>query len=327
MEERLFMNHRRLRANRHMLELAAQVWVSHKNFIQPLFADQTLTVRKAQKDLHGIFSDTKDSILFQIENDLKNGISKFLLFPVPSHKTDTDFSFDFAAEVTRCIKERFGHSVWLANDVCLCSYTRHGHCGVLNPEKNTLLNTETVKVLCQYSLCLAQAGSNCIAPSDMSDGRIGAIRQTLNEAGKEDVAIMSYAAKFHSAFYGPFRDVCQSSPDKSLLLNDRSSYQIDYRNPSDAIATALRDAAEGADILMVKPSLPYLDVVSALRAKTYKPLAVYHVSGEYAGLEAIASAGWAERRALHVEVWTAFKRSGADIIISYAARCAQEWLA
>lgn len=319
------LNQRRLRANEHIRQLAAQVYVHHHDFIQPLFVDESLDNRQPATNLTGVYTDTVESVLKQIESDVAVGVTKFLLFPIPSSKAVHGFNFDFAVKVTERIKQTFGNSIWLANDVCLCSYTTHGHCGVLNATGTALLNNETVQVLAAYSLQLAQAGSDCIAPSDMSDSRILAIRRTLDDNALDSVAIMSYAAKFASSFYGPFRDVCKSAP-AGVQLSGRTTYQLDYRNTNDAIASALRDAAEGADILMVKPATPYLDIVQQLSIQVYKPLAVYHVSGEYAALELLAQNNLAERSNLHTEVWTSFKRAGASIIISYAARDARAWL-
>ncbi|HLP22303.1 MAG TPA: porphobilinogen synthase [Chitinophagales bacterium] len=324
-KEKHYMNQRRLRANEHIRELAAQVYVSHKDFIQPVFVDEALTERQSAKHLTGVYTETIESVLQQTEKDIAAGVTKFLLFPVPARKSENGFSFDFAAEVTKRLKQTFGNSIWLANDVCLCSYTTHGHCGILSKEGDRLLNDDTVMVLADYALQLTHAGSDCIAPSDMSDGRISAIREALDTNGYDVTAIMSYAAKFSSSFYGPFRDVCKSAPGKSQLSN-RTTYQLDYRNSKDAMATALRDAKEGADILMVKPALPYLDIVQTINKEITKPIAVYHVSGEYAALEFLAQQQLGERAALHKEVWTAFKRAGASVIISYASREAKEWL-
>jgi porphobilinogen synthase len=215
--------------------------------------------------------------------------------------------------------------LWLATDVCLCSYTSHGHCGILNEDHTKLLNNKTVDVLSKYSAQLANAGADCIAPSDMIDGRIASIRGTLDALNYDHVSIMSYSAKFSSQWYGPFRDACHSAPDTNGLKN-RKSYQISPLNINDAIASSLRDEKEGADILMVKPAALYTDVIAALKQQTLKPVAAYHVSGEYAAVEALAEKGLLNREAAHLEVWTALQRSGADVIISYAAKHAKEWI-
>jgi porphobilinogen synthase len=290
-----------------------------------LFADEAITEPREVTGMNGVQVDTIDSVLYTIEHDLKNGISKFLLFPVPAQKKDKDFDFSFASNLIKKIKSVFGETVWMAADVCLCSYTNHGHCGILNEDHSQLLNSKTVDVLAQYSSILANAGADCIAPSDMMDGRIAAIRNNLDALGFETVSIMSYAAKFSSQFYGPFRDACHSAPNSKGLQN-RKSYQLSPFNLNDALASAIRDEKEGADILMVKPAALYTDVIAKVKQQTLKPVAAYHVSGEYAAIEALAEKGLVNREAAHLEVWAALQRSGADIIISYASRNAKEWI-
>lgn len=316
---------RRLRADEHIRELTASVRLSHKAFIQPLFVEEALSAPRAVNGLGGIRVDTIESVLHSVEEDLKKGISKFLLFPVPAKKTETDFDFSFAAAVVRKIKEVFAEAVWLSTDVCLCSYTTHGHCGILNKDHSVLNNNQTVEVLVRYAVQLANAGAACIAPSDMMDGRIAAIRTSLDAFGYDTVSIMSYAAKFSSQFYGPFRDACHSAPSSKGLKN-RKTYQVSAFNINDAVASALRDEREGADILMVKPAALYTDVIAKLKQQTLKPLAAYHVSGEYAAIESLAAQDLLNREAAHIETWAALTRSGADIIISYAARHAKEWI-
>ncbi|HET6994755.1 MAG TPA: porphobilinogen synthase [Chitinophagaceae bacterium] len=319
------LTQRRLRADTHIRELTASVKLSHKSFIQPLFVDEAIRSPREVNGLNGVQVDTIDSVLSGIEQDVRSGVSKFLLFPVPAKKEEKEFDFSFAVNTVKKIKESFGEDVWIASDVCLCSYTSHGHCGILNEDHTRLLNNKTVDVISHYSSLLANAGADCIAPSDMMDGRIGAIRTKLNALGFEETAIMSYAAKFSSQFYGPFRDACHSAPAAKGLKN-RKTYQVSPFNVNDAIASALRDEKEGADILMVKPATLYSDVIARLKQQTLKPVAAYHVSGEYAAIEALAEKKLLDREAAHLEVWTALQRSGADIIISYAARNAREWI-
>jgi porphobilinogen synthase len=327
MERNLFpVTQRRLRSGTHMRELAATVKLSHKSFIQPLFVEEGITTPRSVNGLNGVQVDTTDSILYSMERDISNGAAKFLLFPVPAKKAGSDFDFSFAVKAIENIKRAFGDDVWIAADVCLCSYTDHGHCGILNEDHSQVLNSKTVDVLTHYSALLANAGADCIAPSDMMDGRIGAIRTRLDALGFEQVSIMSYAAKFSSQFYGPFRDACHSAPNTNGLKN-RKSYQISPFNVNDALASALRDDKEGADILMVKPAALYSDVIARLKQQTLKPVAAYHVSGEYAAIEALAEKGLLDRKAAHVEVWAALQRSGADIIISYVANQAKGWIA
>lgn len=316
---------RRLRHSAHIRELTAAVKLSHRSFIQPLFVEEGIDQPRDVQGLPGVQVDTDTTLLHTIENCLQNGIAKFLLFPVPAYKSIEHFDFSFAVKILQKIKQQFGTHVWLAVDVCLCSYTTHGHCGILNQSHTQLLNNETVQVLSQYAALLAAAGADCIAPSDMTDGRIAAIRKQLDALEYDSVSIMSYAAKFSSQFYGPFRDACHSAPN-TVGLQNRRTYQLSPSNINDAMASALRDEEQGADILMVKPAALYTDVIAALKQRTLKPVAAYHVSGEYAAIEALAAAGLLQREAAHIEVWTALQRSGADIIISYAAKNAQQWI-
>lgn len=316
---------RRLRADKHIRELTASVKLSYKSFIQPLFVDEGIIEPREVNGLNGVLVETFDSILFSIEQDIKNGVTKFLLFPVPASKKTKDFDFSFAVNIIKKIKMAFGEDIWIASDLCLCSYTTHGHCGILNEDHTQLLNSKTVNVLSQYASLLANAGADCIAPSDMTDGRIGAIRNKLDALGYEHVSIMSYAAKFSSQWYGPFRDACHSAPN-TMGLQNRKTYQLSPFNSNDAIASALRDEKEGADILMVKPAGLYTDIIARLKGQTLKPIAAYHVSGEYAAIEAMAKQNLVDREAAHIECWAALARSGADIIISYASKHAKKWI-
>lgn len=300
--------------------------LSHKEFIQPLFVDESISQQTPITSLNEVNSDTLKSLLQQIESDLQKGISKFLLFPVPAKKSAANFDYNFVINALREIRKAFGNTVWIAADVCLCAYTTHGHCGILNTAKDKVLNDESVKELANYALQLAKAGADCIAPSDMMDGRVGAIREILNENELDDVSIMSYSAKFSSQFYGPFRDACKSAPGNNCNIHNRKSYQASAFNKNDAILSTVRDIEEGADIVMVKPALLYLDIIHELSETIKIPLAAYHVSGEYQSIELLAKNNIIERDKAHIEVWTALKRGGATIIISYAARHAKEWI-
>ncbi len=319
-------NRRRIRANQHIRELAATFHVSHKDFIQPLFVDETINKRTPVDGLSGVYSDSADTIVEQIGHDLQNGISKFLLFPIVTHKSESDFDYSFILNTLRKIKSSFTNRVWIAVDVCLCAYTSHGHCGVLNAQRNHVLNNESVYELANYALQLAKAGADCIAPSDMMDGRVKAIRKHLDDSHFESTGIMSYSSKFSSQFYGPFRQACKSSPDNNLLISDRKSYQISPFNIHDALLSAIRDAEEGADMVMVKPAVYYLDVIRELKQYVKHPVAAYHVSGEYQSIELLAQHGLAQREKTHAEVWASLKRAGADVIISYAARHSKKWI-
>ena len=325
--EKIFypVTQRRLRADTHIRELTASVKLSHKSFIQPLFVDEAIHEPRAVNGLNNVRVDTLSSVLHSIEESNKGGANKFLLFPVPENKKENTFDFSFAASVLKTIKENFGNDVWVASDLCLCSYTSHGHCGILNNDHSKLVNHKTVEVLSKYATQLAIAGADCIAPSDMTDGRIAAIRTSLDALGYDTVSILSYSAKFSSQFYGPFRDACHSAPNAKGLKN-RKTYQLSPLNSNDAIASSLRDEKEGADILMVKPAALYTDVIAKLKQQTLKPIAAYHVSGEYAAIESLAEKNLVNREAAHLEVWTALTRAGADIIISYAAKNAKEWI-
>jgi len=277
------------------------------------------------ENMPGVFADSAYTLLKQMEDDLAAGVSKFLLFPVPAKKQAEPSDFSFATGVIQQIKTHFGNDVWVAADCCLCSYTTHGHCGVLDQNENKINNQSSVDILSKYALQLGQAGASCIAPSDMMDGRIAAIRNSLDDHGLDEVGIMSYSAKFSSQLYGPFRDACHSSPADGMI-KDRKSYQLSPSNPEDAILSSIRDAEEGADILMVKPAGWYTDIILRIKEQVIQPLAAYHVSGEYAAIECLAEKGIVNREAAHLELWTALKRAGADIIISYASREAREWI-
>ncbi len=319
------LNLRRLRQNEHIRALTREVHVRPEQLIQPLFVAEGSTGPRPVPGLTGVNQDTADSLPRQVEADLAAGVRNFLLFGVPQSRSERHIDWSYTAAQIEGLKRRFGSDLWLAVDVCLCSSTPHGHCGVLSAEGDHVDNDATLPELAQAAVAYAQAGADCVAPSDMMDGRIGAIRRALDAARLPRTVLMSYTAKFHSALYGPFRVAAESSP-RAGALKDRATYQLDPARPSDAWQCAERDAAEGADILMVKPGLPYLDLLRELSQAIRKPWAVYHVSGEFAALEALAAQGLANRAALHREVLTAFRRAGASMIITYGARQAREWL-
>jgi porphobilinogen synthase len=319
---------RRLRQDAHVRALTRGARPHHEQFIQPLFVVEGIASREAIPGLTGVYRDTPASLLQQIEADLAAGCSKFLLFGVPATHSERNIDWSFTAGQIAAIKRRFGASLWLAVDVCLCSATPHGHCGVLNDSHDHLDNAASVKELVAAALAYAKAGADCVAPSDMMDGRIGAIRKALDAAALERTVLMRYAAKFHSSFYGPFRVAADSAPKSTDgKLADRASYQIDPARANDALLSVERDVREGADILMVKPGMPYLDLLADLSRRFAQPWAVYEVSGEYAGIELLAEQGLANRVNAHLEAWSGFLRAGASMIISYGARHAREWLA
>jgi porphobilinogen synthase len=315
---------RRLRRDPLIRTLTREIDVVPGRLIQPLFVSQSASSAEAVPGLTGVNVETPASLLRQVEADIESGVRAFLLFGVPAHKAADGSGYQFTAQQIAALRQRFGQDLWIAADVCVCSFTESGHCGVLTPEGDHVDNTASVEALARVALSYAQAGANCVAPSDMMDGRVARIRSTLDAAGLEHVILMSYAAKFHSAFYGPFRVAADSAPKSAL--KDRATYQIDPGRLSDALACAERDAREGADIIMVKPGLPYLDIVVRLKATMRQPLAVYQVSGEFAAIELLAREGLTNRAAAHVELWTAFARAGAQLIITYGARYARQWL-
>ncbi|MEO6079357.1 MAG: porphobilinogen synthase [Steroidobacteraceae bacterium] len=318
---------RRLRQDPHVRALTRGPRPHPEQFIQPLFVVEGILQRETIPGLTGVYRDTPASLLAQIESDLDHGVAKFLLFGVPASHATRDIDWSFTANQIAAVKKRFGSKVWLAVDVCLCSATPHGHCGVLNDSADHLDNAASVRELAAAALAYAKAGADCVAPSDMMDGRVAAIRAALDDNGLERTVLMSYAAKFHSSFYGPFRIAADSAPKTASGLTDRASYQIDPSRAGDALLSVERDVAEGADILMVKPGMPYLDILADLSRQFPHPWAVYEVSGEYAGIELLADQGLANRINAHREAWTGFVRAGASMIISYGARHAKEWLA
>jgi porphobilinogen synthase len=318
---------RRLRQNPWIRELVRETRVSPQQLIQPYFVVEGLKERESIPGLTGTHRDTSESLLRQVESDLEKGARKMLLFGVPQEKGTHTFRPDFTAAQIAGLRKRFGSELWIGVDVCLCSSTTHGQCGVLTPEEDHVDNGATVEQLAQAATAYAQAGADCVAPSDMMDGRVRAIRTSLERAGLHQTVLMSYSAKFHSKFYGPFRIAADSAPKGGSRLKDRSTYQIDPGFAGDAWASSVRDAEEGADILMVKPGMPYLDVLSQLSAEIQKPWAVYEVSGEFAAIELMAREGLIQGPAAHCEAWTAFVRAGASMIITYGARFAPQWLA
>ena len=320
------LNLRRLRQNSHIRELVREFRVFPEQMIQPVFVVEGIQEKECVPGLTGTFRDNPESILKTIEADLEAGVRKFIIFGVGRDKRAHQFDSSFTAKQIEAIRKRFGKDVFLAVDVCLCSSTVHGHCGVLSAEGEHVVNGATVNELSRLALSYVQAGADCVAPSDMMDGRVAGIREILDQNGYEQALVMSYSAKFHSRFYGPFRVAADSAPKGENKLKDRATYQIDPACPRDAYLSSLRDAEEGADILMVKPALPYLDVLADLSSKIAKPWAVYEVSGEFAGIELMAQQGLVAGPAAHLEAWTGCVRAGASIIISYGARFARQYL-
>lgn len=329
---------RRMRTSAAMRELASETFLQPKDFIAPFFVVPGKNEVQPIGALPGVSRFSIDTLMAQLERTLKLGIKAAVLFGVlpESQKTaDGKYAYDTNGPVNQALREarlNFGNDLVLITDVCLCGYTDHGHCGLLNttPRGTVIDNDASLKGLSHMALAHAEAGADMVSPSDMMDGRVAAIRQTLDVEGHSDVGILSYAVKYASAFYGPFREAAGSSPSKgsSDVPKNRKTYQMDSRNSLEALREAELDEAEGADMLMVKPALPYLDILAKLRPRTKLPLVAYNVSGEYAMLKAAAAAGVLDEPLAVQESLTAIKRAGADLIITYHALEAlvEEWI-
>ena len=315
------MRLRRLRSNAKIRDILQENRLDIRDFIYPLFVIESngKSVKNAIDSLDGIYQLSIDNIFVECEESIKRGISHIMLFGIPQIKDSIGSSAlhenAIVAKTTREIKARFGSEIIIATDLCFCEYTEHGHCGILD-ENGVVDNDKTLEILAKQSVILAQSGADIIAPSAMMDGQVRAIRDALDSNNLSDKIIMSYSTKFASKFYGPFRAVANSAPS----FGDRKTYQQNPANRFEAIRESLLDEAEGADILMVKPALAYLDIVRDIRERTLLPLAVYNVSGEYAMLKNAAKAGLVEYEEMLCEIMSGFKRAGADIIISYHAK-------
>jgi len=309
---------RRTRKNAIIREAVAETRVHPVQFIYPYFVKPGQGMQDPILAMPGISHFTVDTLLKDVEVGLKLGLNKVLLFGVQEPKSEEgDAAWSQRSVVPSAIRElkkAFGDDLYVITDVCLCAYTTHGHCGLVH--EHHVLNDESVDRLVKMALAHATAGADMVAPSDMMDGRIGAIRHGLDTHGFKNTALMSYAVKFASAYYGPFREAAGSAPG----FGDRRSYQMDARNGREALREALLDQQEGADILMVKPALAYLDILSGLRQRTDLPLACYNVSAEYSMVKIAAAAGLVDERLMTLENLHAFARAGADLIITYHAR-------
>lgn len=308
---------RRLRANKQIRGLCRETRLSASSLILPLFAKNGSNIKSEIPSLDGQYHYSADRICEGVERSLEAGVDKFLLFGLPDHKDEHGsqaFAYDgIVQRALREIRSRFQDEVYLVTDVCMCEYTSHGHCGILNGQ--TVDNDKTLPYLERIAVSHALAGADMVAPSDMMDGRVDAMRCALDENGFENVPIMSYAAKYASSFYGPFRDAAGSAPS----FGDRKSYQMDYHNVKEGLKEAMTDECEGADILMVKPALSYLDVVRLVAENTNLPVATYSVSGEYAMIKAAAKAGLIDEYGVMCESAVSMFRAGADILITYYA--------
>ncbi len=312
----------RLRQNKLMRDLVAEASFTRGQLLQPLFAVEGITTDQPITGLGETARQSIESTLKQIAADLEAGVTQFLLFPVPSAKGESGFRAEFAAKAITEIKKRFGSDLLLWVDTCLCSLTAHGHCGVFHPKgKETgKLDLEATRAeLGSLAKIYAGAGADGISPSDMMDGRVAAIRASLDGGGFSEVPIMSYSTKFSSHFYGPFREAADSAPK----FGDRKAYQIDVRNRTDAIQSSIRCSEEGADLLMVKPGMTSIDLILPIAVATGKPVGAYQVSGEYAGLTLLAEKGLISFDEALLETWAVFKRAGAQYLITYGARHAK----
>lgn len=314
---------RRLRKNEALRSMVRENTVSIKDFIYPIFVVPGQKVKEEISSLPGCYHFSVDEALKEVEKAAKVGIPAVEIFGLPEYKDDIGSSaWDMTSPVQqamKAIKKEFPHML-IVGDVCLCQYTNSGHCGKLCGQE--VDNDPTLELLAKTAVSQAEAGADIIAPSDMMDGRIAAIREALDKEKYENTSIMSYAVKYASAYYGPFRDAANSAPQ----FGNRKGYQMDPANSREAMKEVELDLAEGADIIMVKPALAYLDIVHQVREKINRPVAVYNVSGEYAMVKAAAANGWIDEKRIVMESMMCMKRAGADIIISYHAIDVAKWL-
>jgi porphobilinogen synthase len=315
---------RRLRSSEAMRSMVRETRLAPEMFMLPLFVCEGEGVRREVASMPGVFNLSVDETVKEAAAAKAEGVSSVILFGLPDQKDDIGSSaYDPEAPVQSAIRaiKREVPGVLVVTDVCLCEYTDHGHCGIVID--GAITNDPTVEQLVRAAVSHAAAGADIVAPSDMMDGRVGAIRSALDERGFENTAIMAYAAKYCSAFYGPFRDAAGSAPQ----FGDRRSHQMDPANVAEALREVEQDIEEGADIVMVKPAVTYLDVIARVKDAFHYPTAAYHVSGEYAMLKAAARNGWIDERRAMLETLTSIHRAGADIILTYYARDAARALA
>lgn len=309
---------RRLRKNPVVREMMAETKLSKDMFVYPYFIVPGKQVVHAIDAMPGVNHFSTDTLIRDVEKGLELGVNKIMLFGVGDEKSEDASSayhdHSLVPVAVRELKKQFGDDLYVVTDVCVCSYTTHGHCGILKDDY--VQNDATVEVIAKMAVAHAQAGADMLAPSDMMDGRIAAIRSSLDNQGLINTAIMSHATKFASAYYGPFREAADCAPSKG----DRKAYQMDFRNPQEALREALLDETEGADVLMVKPALAYLDVMQNLKQHSNLPIACYNVSGEYAMVKAAAEKGWIDEQKIVMETMYAFARAGASIITTYHIR-------
>ena len=314
---------RRLRQNEKIRDLVRETELSVKDLVYPMFAIWGSDIKNEVPSMPGIYQLSVENIIEEAKEVASLGIKTVILFGLPKDKDETAsgaYAEDgIVQRAIEAIKENVPELI-VITDVCLCEYMSHGHCGVV--KDGEVLNDISIELLARTALSHAEAGADIVAPSDMMDGRVAAIRATLDENGYQNVPIMSYAAKYASSFYGPFRDAADSTPS----FGDRRSYQMDPGNVIEALREINMDIEEGADIIMVKPALSYLDVIKAAYDEIDYPIAAYSVSGEYSMVKAAAEKGWIDERGVAMEILTSIKRAGADIILTYHAKDAARWL-
>lgn len=318
-----FARHRRLRQSAAMRSIVRESHLHLEDLVYPLFVAEGKNIRNEVSSMPEVYQLSLDNLLTEIDEVVSLGIKAVLLFGIPLEKDELGkgayHDHGIVQEATRLIKEHYPELIVIA-DTCLCEYTSHGHCGVI--EGGEVLNDPSLKLLADAAISQAKAGADIIAPSNMMDGFVVAIRAGLDEAGFENVPIMSYAVKYASAFYGPFRDAAESTPQ----FGDRKSYQMDPANRLEALREAESDVLEGADFLIVKPGMPYLDIVRDVKNHYNVPVVIYNVSGEYSMIKAASQNGWIDEKATVMEMLTGMKRAGADLIITYHAKDAARWL-
>ena len=314
---------RRLRRTPAIRDLVRETRLQLDDLVYPLFVIAGENIKNPISSMPGCYQLSIGNVLPEVREIVQLGIKAILLFGIPAHKdpaaTGAYDSEGIVQMAIRAIKDEFPDLV-IITDVCLCEYTDHGHCGVV--QEGEVLNDVTLELLSKMAVTHAESGADIVAPSDMMDGRVAAIRNALDDDGFIDTILMSYSSKFASAFYGPFREAAESAP----AFGDRKTYQMDPANGEEAVREALLDIEEGADMIMVKPAIPFLDVIHAVKQETKFPLAAYNVSGEYAMIKAAAANGWLDEERAVVEAVTGIKRAGADLIITYHAKDLATWL-
>ncbi len=320
---------RRLRSNKLIRDLVRENHLSVKDLIMPLFVRPGNGIKNEISSMPGNYQFSVDTLVEEVKELASLGIPGIILFGIPSSKdelgTEAYADDGIIQKAVRAIKKNVS-DILVITDVCMCEYTNHGHCGFIKKDEKTgehlIDNDETLKLLTKEALSHAEAGVDMVAPSDMMDGRVGAIRDILDDNGYDNIPIMSYAAKYASAYYGPFRDAAESPPS----FGDRRTYQMDTPNSEEAIREVALDIDEGADIIMVKPALPYLDIIRLIKDQFGYPVAAYNVSGEFSMVKAAHEKGWLDEKAVALETLISIKRAGADIILTYWAKDAARWL-